>query len=52
LEASVRDHRYKKGVMTMGLFKKWFGQETLKREVYPEVPEGMKGVFMKGIGMH
>lgn len=36
----------------MGLFSKWFGPKERKMEVYPDVPEGMKGVFMKGIGMH
>jgi hypothetical protein len=36
----------------MGLFGKLFGQKEQKTDVYPEVPEGMKGVFMKGIGMH
>jgi hypothetical protein len=36
----------------MGLFSKLFGQRQPRQIVYPDVPEGMKGVFMKGIGMH
>ncbi len=36
----------------MRLFKRLFKQGKSKPEVYPIVPEGMKGVFMKGIGMH
>lgn len=33
----------------MGLFSKLFSQ---KEVIYPEVGEGMSGVFMQGIGMH
>lgn len=36
----------------MGLFKKWFGLSKSEAEIYPNVSEGMNGVFMKGIGMH
>ena len=36
----------------MRLFKRLFKQGESKAEVYPIVPEGMKGVFMQGIGMH
>lgn len=34
----------------MSLFSKLFGQK--KEIVYPDVPEGMRGAFIKGIGMH
>jgi hypothetical protein len=34
----------------MGLFQKLFGSSNPKTDVYPDVPEGMKGVFMKGVG--
>jgi hypothetical protein len=36
----------------MSILRKIFGLGESKEEVYPDVPEGMKGVFMKGIGMH
>ena len=36
----------------MRLFKRLFQRGASKADVYPIVPEGMKGVFMKGIGMH
>jgi hypothetical protein len=42
----------KDGEWIMGVFSKWFGQRKTEPEVFPMVPEGMKGVFMKGIGMH
>jgi hypothetical protein len=36
----------------MSLLKKLFGLGKAKEDVYPDIPEGMKGVFMKEIGMH
>ena len=36
----------------MGLFKKLFSGEPSKKVVYPVVSNGMKGIFMKGIGMY
>jgi hypothetical protein len=36
----------------MGFFGKLFAQKEKKKDIYPDVPDGMKGVFMKGIGMH
>jgi hypothetical protein len=37
----------------MGLFKRLFNKQgESKTDIYPIVPEAMKGVFMKGIGMH
>jgi hypothetical protein len=35
----------------MSLLKKLFSKSE-SNDVYPIVPEGMNGVFMKGIGMH
>jgi copper chaperone CopZ len=36
----------------VSFFQRIFGQRESKKEAYPVVPEGMKGVMMKGIGMH
>jgi hypothetical protein len=36
----------------MNFFGKIFGKKERKQETFPDIPENMKGVFMKGIGMH
>jgi hypothetical protein len=36
----------------MGILRKLFGFGEAKEDIYPDTPEGMKDIFMKGIGMH
>jgi hypothetical protein len=38
----------------MGLFDKFFGKkaEEVDQNQFPAVPEGMKGVLLKQVGMH
>jgi hypothetical protein len=42
----------REGEIVMGFLKKLFGLGEPEPVVYPDVPEGMNGVFMKKIGMH